>query len=387
MRCVFVSRIIAAPPNLLSRAFTTSSAQRSEQTRVRVPCNSNGSIDLDVYYPDDGGRANTRTACIYLPRGPIRNHAEDDASNISALRSVLRCPVVTVNYRHGTEYKHPQPVFDVAAGYDWVVQNILNCSTGHRSNGKIAVCGELFGGSLATTLALTECRTDESASVVAAAINNAVFDWINIDKNPGGSARDGKSQTSRIDIMELCRQRTLLFRKLEDYFDPFASPILFFRAAGSKVPSPVVPLSEMEELAQDERKEFLESMRSHALPGGDAVHTVEAPADVEVTRRSSRRFPSKSLALRLPQFRIEAGADSLLGDQAAELSRLLLKAVDRQQKGRPSRGWDTARMDKATTEDMVEVEEVEGVGLWGRSTSGTSRMRSTAHWLNEALHG
>lgn len=222
---------------------------------------------------------------------------------------------------------------------------------------------------------------------MAAAINNAVFDWINIDKGPGDGVGDGETQKSRIDIKELCQQRTLLFRKPEDYFDPFASPVLFFRAAGSKVPAPVVPLSEMEELAQDERNEFLESLQSHAHPGGDAGQTVEAPAGVEVTRRSSRRFPSKSLALRLPRFRIEAEADSLLGDQAAELSRLLIKAVDRQHNGRSSRDWRAARLPRAAREDMVELEKVDGMGLWGRSPAGESRMRSTAHWLNGSLHG
>lgn len=87
---------------------------------------------------------------------------------------------------------------------------------------------------MATTLALTECRTDENAAVVAAAVNNAVFDWINIDKAADDSLKVGESHASRIVSSELCRQRTVLFRKPEDYFDPFASPILFFRAAGTR---------------------------------------------------------------------------------------------------------------------------------------------------------
>ena len=46
---------------------------------------------------------------------------------------------------------------------------------------KLGVAGQLLGGSLASMLALTECRLGQSR-VVAAALNNPIVDWLQPDR-------------------------------------------------------------------------------------------------------------------------------------------------------------------------------------------------------------
>ena len=354
-----------------------------------------------IYYPSHYSPQPSRAsqaALIYLPRGLLLHNPKHDDLNLSTLRSTLSCPVISVNYRCNNEHKHPTAIHDVIAGYDWVVQNICNSSTstnkltreytGHR----IAVCGELLGGSLATTLALTECRANEPTAVVAAAVNNPITSWVDIEEDDAASI--GTEHRDQLTVHELHRQRNFLFRNPAAYFDPFASPALFFRAAGSKVPISKPPLTDMEELAELEKQDFFRTQLALSAVSNAYASDENLPssavsgAEHETVRKSSRRFPSKSLALRLPRFHVTSGKASVLAKQSEELADSLSKAVERQSKTRSasSRGRLGADiLQRPAASEMVMFREFEGEGLWDDSEGGRSRMRDTALWLEEAL--
>lgn len=349
--------------------------------------------EASVYYPIHyTSRPNriSRAAVIYLPRGPLLNNSKHDDLNLATLRNSLYCPVVRINYRCDNEHKQPTAIHDVIAGYDWVVQNLCDTSTGTsrcshgRIDHKIAVCGELLGGSLATTLALTECRAHDSTTVVAAAVNTPITNWVDI-----GTDDSTKSCPDQLTYWELHRQRNYLFRSPAAYFDPFASPALFFRAAGSKVPISKPPLSDMEELAELEKQDFFRSQLAlSAVPNSYALGKSKEDSGLEVSRKSSRRFPPKNLSLRLPRFRITAGSGSILAEQSNELADLLVKAVERQNKAKFSSYRDRAGVGTSqllAASDMIVHHEVNGSGLWDDTEDGRSRMRDTALWLEEAL--
>ena len=125
------------------------------------------------------------TVLIYLPRGPLLHDSIHSASTVSLLNRALPYPVVQLNYRCGRNNQYPGPIHDVLAGYDWIKTHLLpqrHVARAGRSErvGQVAVCGELIGGGLATMLAVTECQIGRPG-IRAAAVNNPVLDWVDID--------------------------------------------------------------------------------------------------------------------------------------------------------------------------------------------------------------
>jgi len=156
--------------------------------------------------------------------------------------------------------------------------------------------------------------------------------------------------------------RNELFRKPVNYFDPFASPILFFRTPGADVP-PDEPLDEFASLLEDD----------------DAVKNEPA-----VRRKSHRVFPPTGSALRLPDMRVSVGEESVLHDQGVELVKLARRSVLRDlETGRNLRkgnegyladldGIDDEELREerhnqavAESERRVSLSVNTGVGLWG----------------------
>lgn len=280
---------------------------------------------------------------IYLPPGASGSSAEQIDSTISTLKSNLQVPVVQINYRLSEHFKYPTPIHDMLCGYDWIVDNLLpkrSISQPGRSDsvGQLAIYGSHIGGGLASALALTECRKGEPG-IVAAALHNPMIDWVSIDealnsqarhlgaKNPLYNDASTLSQLQRLRYL-----RKTLFRRPENYFDPFASPILFFRSAGVDVPPPApeVPVDDLEELSRLERQEAYEEEIGVASDTTDP-----GPQNMPVQpamRKASRRFPSKALGLRLPEFHISTDATSPLADQAGELAKVLRQSFVRQSK-------------------------------------------------------
>lgn len=303
------------------------------------------------------------------------------------------------------------------AGYDWIQENLLTkraiARAGRAENvGKLAVCGELIGGGLATALALTECRAS-TPGIVAAALNNPIVDWVSLggtlDVKKGNSkaAMQWDSSHSTLNALDaLPSLRDELFRKPEHYFDPFASPVLFFRTAGAGIPSApeLTPMDDMERLSMIEREEF--ERQQLPIAGDDRrslnagkITTSEAPIK---HRKRSRRYPSKGLGLRLPNFQITAGSSKLLKAQAQELQHLLRQSFVRQSEEKSTEFGRKVLPEEEQSEiddderHLREVQQAEadrkaklyttqGLGLWDCSRAGQARVAEMAAWMKTQL--
>jgi acetyl esterase/lipase len=356
---------------------------------------------------------------VLLPRGPLLCSADNDVANASYLRTTLPYTVVQVNYRMSSVNPYPTPVHDVLAGYDWVHEHLLPkrsiTRTGRSEHvGRICVFGELLGGSLATMLALTECRKGEPG-IVAAAINNPLADWVQPEEDlhltaPKSSlAKFGQSYNG-LEIADLLRARGNYFPKPETYFDPFASPLLFFRTPGTAVPSNSrTELDDLELLSAIEREDF---HRQQALLSGmsnvtlqDIASGADEPKSAPPSRKSSRLFPNVNLKLDLPSFHIATGNTSPLSDQAQELSQVLRKSFIRQYRAHHGRrsgfghkilmDHEAEQMDEeqrleklaeqAEADEKVSMNWREGLGLWDQTASGRKGLESATAWLREQL--
>ena len=364
-------------------------------------------------------RYSSPTVLIYLPRGPSGNEAERDASNVSILRSQVPHPIVQINYRLSEHHKYPTPVHDVLCGFDWIVEHLLpkrGITRVGRSEfvGQMAVCGEFIGGSLATALALTECRIGQPG-IVAAAVSNPLVDWVSIDdvsqsKKELMAMKESDFEDSPV-LAELQRLRHLrgkLFKKPEGYFDPFASPILFFRSAGAGVPPPSedIPIDDLQHLSMLERAEYYRQEVGMTEANPTRSNATNAYTSLEPSmRKASRRFPSKALGLRLPQFHISTGSASPLRSQADELARVLRQSFVRQSKN-PTPGHSDfgrkvlmedehddlddeqralADRQEANARKKVELHVNDGSGAWDDSPDGETSFGDTARWLKDKL--
>ncbi|KAF2173274.1 hypothetical protein M409DRAFT_62829 [Zasmidium cellare ATCC 36951] len=347
-----------------------------------------------IYHPKEASsQTDSSSVAVYLPRSSVLQNEAHDASNVETLRDTLSCHLVKINYRCGKDHKFPAPVHDMLTGYDWIINNLLPkraISRPGRSEhvGRLAICGELLGGTLGLGLALSECRIGEPG-IVAAAINNPIVDWTTVhDRNWMPFKPQSKAHTSNgLAWDDLAQYRETLFRRPSHYFDPFASPMLFFRSAELEVPDYVEeqPLDEMEELIRFEREE---SLREQLGLGAQPDIVEPEPMKSVKKRRVSRRFPSKALSLRLPNVRIESGSDAVVSGQAIELAHQLRQSFERQRKPGPARN-ETSRSEDRQDPD-VTVDEVRhcwhpGLGLWDDTAAGKARILEAAMWLKEHL--
>lgn len=168
------------------------------------------------------------------------------------------------------QYKYPLPIHDTLAVLDWVQETFQPSQT--------SVLGTHIGGSLALMLALTE-----SNSLHAVAVLEPVCDWTGLDEYcaiseeeqrkyqqqdeyadagldsdmtlgsgpnsdpelhgviPGlyRRTRRGRKTPSIAppDLIPLLEARQSLFYIAQQYFDPFASPMLFVRSPATGIPS------------------------------------------------------------------------------------------------------------------------------------------------------
>lgn len=284
--------------------------------------------------------------------------------------------------------------------------------------GRVCVVGELLGGSLATMLAVTECRRGEPG-VVAAAINNPLADWVQPDDeldvtSPKSSLAKFGQKHVGLEIDDLIRARGYFFRKPENYFDPFASPLLFFRTPGTAVPlDRRSEVDDLDLLSATEREDFhrqqmlLSGMSNMSLQ--DIASGASGSSGAEELRpslrKASRLFPNKKLNLELPSFYFSTGKTSPLSDQAQELSQTLKKSVVRQYRAtfgnRSSFGNkilmdheadqmdEEQRLEKLAEEkeadEKVSMNWSEGLGLWDQTAGGRRGLENATAWLREKL--
>lgn len=235
---------------------------------------------------------------------------------------------------------------------------------------KIGVCGELVGGSLATMLALTECFYTpadlEPQGISALAVGNAILDWTALTPSDttendsqggifhtiGDFPKDANDES--FSGNGLCNIREAFFPKAESYFDPFASPLLFFRTPTSEIPNRAVASTE-----------------DSLLNGGlEDQSTLVLPAK---KRRSPRKYPPTSSNLLLPWTRVEVGKGCILKDQAVDLIEMMRKSFRRLEVERTANAKAAVRRD-------FELVEREGIGLWDEE-----HMLEIGGWFSETL--
>lgn len=199
-------------------------------------------------------------------------------------------------------------------------------------------------------LALTECQTSKRG-VVAAALGNPIVDWSS--PLPFEGSDDSNDAFSR----KIKRLRHQAFSKSEHYYDPFASPLLFFRTAAYELPIP----------------DYGTLFSSPAPPSLDGSKTVTP--DLIPKRRSHRKYPPAESNLRLPTTRIDVGLTSPLREQGMEFGQLMQRSVELYEcEGREH------EMQRTGAAQRAEVFEREGEGLWGEKELG-----EIGGWLGEVL--
>ncbi|KAF1976899.1 alpha/beta-hydrolase [Bimuria novae-zelandiae CBS 107.79] len=404
--------------------------------RIAVPCRSNGEVNVDVFHSSTP----SSPVLIYLPPGPvIPESIEEEERVISALAATSGATIAKVNYRASSQHQFPTPVHDVLLGYDWVRENLLLDGYSRPVIGRVGVCGELVGGSLAVMLALTECRSGESR-ICAASVNNPIVDWVFPDdlptvseaellepvapdetalladedpmalinrsdpkpsqfpKNPKGAGKSSlptawqlHGDNTAIPTPTLSAERDALFCRPEDYFDRFVSPIHFFRSPqgillypkkdddwASEQPDSLLDIETQMEI--NHFKSFEESTSAPALP------------ILARCRAYARIYPPAGSNLSLPEWRITAGLQSPLLDQASDLTRMIRRSVARQTlKKRMGRvRWQDAEEKEyyeKYASGRVSMETVDGVGLWTQQDSNEqwqAQVEQTGEWMKEA---
>ncbi|KAJ4298980.1 hypothetical protein N0V90_004224 [Kalmusia sp. IMI 367209] len=378
---------------------------------------------------------------IYLPPGPVVAECpEEEDRIISTLASTSGATIARVNYRASAQYQFPTPVHDVLLAYDWVRENLLQDGFSRPVLGRVGVCGELIGGSLATMLALTECRLGESR-IAAASVNNPIVDWVFPDDLPTVSAaelleppaadetalladedpmalpscnkpkppslRKTPKRTARsppptswqlygdnaaIPTLTLSAERDVLFRRPEDYFDRFVSPVHFFRSPHGMLLHPKADDAWASEqpgnLIDIETQLDIHHFQSYENP--DA--TPELPV-LARCRAYARIYPPAGSKFILPKWRITAGSHSPLLDQALDLTKMVRRSVARQMlKTRTGRVRWHDPTEKGHFEEYanerVSVDILDDVGLWTEQQNDEqwkSQVEYTGTWMKEAL--
>jgi hypothetical protein len=376
-----------------------------------------------------------------LPAGPVLSDTSDEEDLvISLLRETTAATIARINYRASPTDQFPTPVHDVLFGYDWIKENLLLDDFDRPYLARLGVCGELFGGSLATMLALTECRLGESR-IGAAAVNNPIVDWVFPDELPVVDAAelpeplapDETSFPADADIMAspqtvkeakpvrkarkrtpktppltawqrysdnkvmptltLSAERDVLFRKPEDYLDRFASPIHFFRSPHAQLLLPqqddIFASSQPDEILDIEAQM---SLQHYNLVNGHAPAPPEVPV-LSRCRSYARNYPSAGSQIGLPSWNITTGTESPLSDQAAELTKVLRRSVARHAlKSHAGRTrWHDASekaMYEEHAKERVHLNQVAGLGLWTTKQNYDEQKKNVQNvgaWMKERL--
>ncbi|KAF1911977.1 Alpha/Beta hydrolase protein [Ampelomyces quisqualis] len=425
-----------APPRWppLRRSLSAVTAAPSHEC-VQVPCRSNGLIAVDIFH----AAKPSSPVIVHLPSGPVLPDVhEEEERVISLLRETTGATVARINYRASSNHQYPTPFHDVLYGFDWVRDHLLVDDFGRPCLSRMGVVGELVGGSLATMLALTECRLGESR-IAAAAVNSPIVDWVfpedlpvvdpsnlpepmapdetafpadadfmasylpvvepaepktrkRTPKVPPQTAWQRYADNKIIPNVTLMAERDVLFSNPEDYLDRFASPIHFFRSPHAQL---ILPQQD-DMFASRQPDELLDIEAQMSLDHYNALYQQASPTPelpvLSRCRAYARNYPPAGSNLRLPAWDITIGMESPLAEQAAELTKVLRRSVARQHlksyAGRTR--WHDAT-DKEKYEEyaagIVHLNQVTGLGLWTEQSDATweSNMQRMGTWMKEHL--
>lgn len=300
-----------------------------------------------------------------------------------------------------------------------------------------------MGGSIATMLALTECRVGETR-FVAAAVNNPIVDWVfpddlahvspselpepsssdetafpaeedmmasfkalKVGELPKSKATKRKrkpkavpltswqawADSSIIPTLPLSEMRNVLFRRREDMFDRFASPVHFFRSPHAQL---ITPQAVDSALDQPDYALDIETQMSLSHYSSFNRESPEPAGPPELTRCRSyaRVYPQAgSGKVSLPIWNITTGTQSPLHDQTAELAKLLRRSIARHtlksQTGR-IRAHDPTEKQYYNdyAESRVLLTSQPDTGLWTQQVldkKSPGRVAEVGSWMKQCL--
>ncbi|KAG8625231.1 hypothetical protein KVT40_006982 [Elsinoe batatas] len=365
---------------------------------VTVPCGSNGNIKLRLHGIHGATSDTPPPLVLHLSSGSLNSIFKIRHGSASVLARLMPSVVVEVFYRADSVRKYPTPIHDVMFGYDWVLKHLvpnrsfLAPTFNDRSPARIGVYGEGSGAGLAAMLALTECRT-KGHRIAAAALHDPLLNWVMPeevaqDLEEAAMRRDSRrkpafvpsSDTDTSILRAIASTRSELFKAPGDWFDPFASPLLFFRSSSAAIPAsvPNVPVDEFAELSAMNQHDFIrQQLKLSAMSTFTGQNTGSDLEDEPVgpLRRSARRYPRIDSGLTLPNFRITTGPDGVWRAQAEEFTKYVWRSM--------------VRTDELKKRDMAaaELHAAERVfhEMYDEKTQTEECLADTAEWLRNVL--
>ena len=222
-------------------------------------------------------------------------------------------------------------------------------------------------------LALTESNPARP-HISAAAIGNPILDWTSIfpsdrdivvdDIQPVEQGSDWGPKASNCEAADdlspsgLVSLRKRIFRKAEHFFDPFASPLLFFRTPGFDLPYPW-------------------QGQGFFKVGADQGHGSSSPdPDIHVIKRKRtyyRAFPPKASGMVLPSTRITTTDDFALRSQSEEFVAMMSRNVPG-----TNRFPEPTEVEAAKRGFLVESSNLSGL-------RNKHDVTETGQWLEEVL--
>ncbi|KAK3394914.1 hypothetical protein B0H63DRAFT_62097 [Podospora didyma] len=312
------------------------SAQNSVH-HIRVPCASSGEITVSLNNITQNPQS-TDPLVIWIP--PFSQHNSSSSNSSHPIPSWLqRYPAAVINYRWvsmddnplpstsppareltsamPTPFHWPTPLADVFFGYSWILDSLSPPDGGHRD---IYVVGSYLGASLATSLALTESRTDRPMTVRGLVSYNGIYDWttflpghpIQHAKPPKGKQRfastlqQNQPENEGGPMFQVLRQLTPdLFDKPANLFDPFASACLFFQSPPLHVPPDFETSMNDVSSSSDSLSAAIGALSLHG--GNDylendasPIRRQEIPISMKPPRKGYLSFPPRKSTLVIP---------------------------------------------------------------------------------------
>ncbi|KAI9048796.1 hypothetical protein LZ554_007627 [Drepanopeziza brunnea f. sp. 'monogermtubi'] len=265
-----------------ARLISSSRGISGQCEKLNITCGSSGSITVDLYH-SAALSSPSSPLVIHLP--PTGHQHRKNQPPIPPYLFSASAALVSINYRwHNAipsvspnggripsaavynSHPFPTPLHDTLHAYQYLLTTLLprlSPSPARKQDGNgrtslyarpvpgtkhvqrpILIYGSFVGGSIATSLALTESFEAKSLPTRIAGLitKNAVFDWTEIATSiaPEQLQREEEDTWTRAptgwDATTLHALKTHLFTSPASAFDAFASPTQFFRTPGLVVP-------------------------------------------------------------------------------------------------------------------------------------------------------
>jgi hypothetical protein len=256
----------------------------------------------------------------------------------------------------------------------------------------LIIYGSYLGGTLATSLALTESFASKQLPqrIAGLIVKNGIFDWSGIGTSlPPESP--SLSQEGEWNEKSLHAIKYKLFTGPASTFDWFVSPVLFFRTAGLNVPK-LWPGTEPPD------------PQSQSMPGSSATTSPPSSPDNEITdikkriteleldpqRKTHLKFPSRDSELKIPRSlfltsspspspsktkrKKSKGEEISPAAQAEEMAGLIRRSVLLHE-FKDRKVWD---------EDL-DVEGAAEERVWVRSLDGEEEGEMVKEWVEDGL--